>query len=104
MVDDDILLLADVFEIAKYLAWQSEIGDKKAQDIIAEIHARKYGCGSGVWVQASGALARIIAAKQSVQPTLLEAGQIYNTSCSCASCKSKSAMLPQTVGQTYETQ
>lgn len=95
MSDDDILLLADVLEVAKFLYWKSEIGDKKAQEIIDRIHARKYGCGSGVWVQASGALSRILAAQQSVLPTLLDARKIYYESCSCASCKSKSVVLPQ---------
>jgi len=56
-----ILLLAAVAKIAKYLAWQSEIGDQKAQVVMNEIQAGKYGSQSGVWVQTDEALEHIAA-------------------------------------------
>jgi hypothetical protein len=52
-------LIEDVVQIAKYLAWQTEIGDKKAMDITFEIHNGKYGSKSGIWPQVAEALAKL---------------------------------------------
>lgn len=51
MKDRDVAFIDDIVEIAKYLNWHSEIGDKKAQEIINEIHEKKYGSTAGVWPQ-----------------------------------------------------
>lgn len=51
-----ILLLADVIRIAKYLSWQNGIGNEKAQAIISEIHSGKYEDTQGIWVQVNEAM------------------------------------------------
>ena len=55
-MNKDILLLRDVVEIAKYLAWQNDKGDKIAQEIMNDIHNGKYGNQEGVWVQSEKAI------------------------------------------------
>ena len=47
----EIAFHRDVFEIAKYLAWNSDIGRSKAQEIVDSVHAGKYGSKSGIWIQ-----------------------------------------------------
>lgn len=60
-IPDDILLIAGVIRVAKYLYWKSEIGNEKAQAIIDEIHAGKYrDSHCGVWAQTEGAFMRIV--------------------------------------------
>ena len=54
-------LLANVVQIAKYLAWQNDVGDKLAEKIISEIHAGKYGDKQGLWVQVDNAMNQIAA-------------------------------------------
>lgn len=52
-------LLEDVVQIAKYFAWQDEVGDKRAVDIICEIHNGKYGSQEGIWPQVDKALFKL---------------------------------------------
>jgi hypothetical protein len=56
---NDLSLLEDVVQIAKYFAWQSDVGDKKAMDIIFEIHNGKYGSCEGIWPQVAKAVAKL---------------------------------------------
>lgn len=56
----EINLLEDIIKYAKFKAWDSYIGDKKADDIMDEIHAGKYGNKkSGMWIQAKNAIDRL---------------------------------------------
>lgn len=55
----EIAFHRDVFEIAKYLAWNSEIGRAHAQEIIDAVHNGKYGSKNvGIWVQYENMLER----------------------------------------------
>lgn len=58
MTDDELISrLRDLRQIAVYLYWQSQPGDKLAQEIIDRIH--KSGDRSGVWVQMDAAIEEV---------------------------------------------
>lgn len=43
-------------EFGKYKAWNSEVGEQKAQSIMDDFHNGLYGSGSGMWVQVNEAV------------------------------------------------
>jgi hypothetical protein len=43
-------------EFGKYKAWNSEIGEQKAQSIMDDFHNGLYGSGCGMWVQVNEAV------------------------------------------------
>ena len=49
--NDDIEFIRDVRNIAVYLNWRNELGNRLAQEIIDKIHAGTYGSKSGIWPQ-----------------------------------------------------
>ncbi len=51
MLTNTLAMAKDISEIAKYALWQSDVGLKKAQEIIKQVHDGKYGGRSGIWVQ-----------------------------------------------------
>lgn len=52
----ELNLLKDIIQIAKYLAWQNKNGDELANEIINSIHQGKYNSNEGIWVQTEKAL------------------------------------------------
>lgn len=56
---DEINLIEDVIQICKYLAWQNNTGDEKANQIIKKIHEGKYNSYEGIWPQTEKALNKI---------------------------------------------
>lgn len=70
----EIAFHRDVFEIAKYLAWDSDIGRSKAQEIMDSIHKGKYGSKSGIWVQYKDFLER--ESKDADSPTKSDSGEV----------------------------
>ena len=52
-------LIEDVVKIAQYKLWDNEAGNKKAQEIIDEIHSGKYGSKIGIWPQVYEELEKI---------------------------------------------
>lgn len=57
----------DVFEIAKYLCWFSDVGNEKAREIIHEIHEGKYGSHQGIWIQYGNLLDEIEGERNGIQ-------------------------------------
>lgn len=51
-----IKMLRDAVEYGKYKQWNSDVGDKKAQEIVDEFHSGKYGRRDGFWVQVNWAI------------------------------------------------
>ena len=51
-----VRMIRDAVEYAKLKAWDSEIGDKKAQEIADEFHSGKYKRKDGMWVQVNWAV------------------------------------------------
>ena len=49
-------LIEDVIQITKYLLWDTDIGNTKAQNVINDIHAGKYGSREGIWPQVEKAI------------------------------------------------
>ena len=43
-------------EFGKYKAWNSEVGEQKAQSIMDDFHNGLYGSGCGMWVQVNEAV------------------------------------------------
>jgi hypothetical protein len=48
--------LRQAVEYAKYKAWDSKVGDEKAQSIMNDFHNGDYGDLSGMWVQVNRAI------------------------------------------------
>jgi len=55
----DIDLIKDVVQICKYLRYYDEVGNEKAEEIISEIHNKKYESSEGIWVQVEKSIKRI---------------------------------------------
>ena len=51
----EIYLLEDIIMIANYRNWKTADGDHKADKLIKEIEAGKYGHTNSVWAQAKDA-------------------------------------------------
>ena len=52
-------MLRDCVEFGKYKAWNCEVGEKKAQEIMDSSHNGKYGRGDGFWVQVGWAISKM---------------------------------------------
>ena len=52
-------MLRDCVEVGKYKAWNCEVGEKKAQEIMDSFHNGKYGRGDGFWVQVGWAISKM---------------------------------------------
>ena len=55
-VREVIDILKDIIGICKLKCWDSEVGDKKAQEMIDKIHQGKFGDNQGIWVQVGNKL------------------------------------------------
>ena len=50
------VMIRQAVEFGKYKAWNSEVGDAKAQSIMDDFHGGLYGSKCGMWVQVNEAL------------------------------------------------
>jgi hypothetical protein len=58
-VCDSLNIIKDCVQYAKYKQWNSEVGDKKADEIMKSLHDGKYGKHDGFWIQVDRAVNNI---------------------------------------------
>tara|TARA_R110000787_G_C13202533_1_gene424237 strand:+ start:63 stop:404 length:342 start_codon:yes stop_codon:yes gene_type:complete len=51
-----VRMIRDAVEYGKLRAWNSEVGNKKAKEIMDEFHSGKYKRKDGMWVQVNWAV------------------------------------------------
>ena len=56
---EDLKIIEDVIQLAKYKCWDTNNGDTLAHQIMEDIHKGKYGKKDGIWVQVADTMQRL---------------------------------------------